>query len=120
MIQRYECNGRLARVVEYNGILYLTGRTCGEYEGIQNQTRGLLKILEDTLEKYGSDKCHILKAQIFLKDIKRDIQAMNEVWESWVIPGYEPARATVQAAMAREHLLIEIVMTAAKCDSKKS
>ena len=114
MITRYECNGRLARVVEYNGILYLTGRTCGEYEDIQGQTRGLLAILEETLEKYGSDKQHILRAQVFLKDIHRDFQAMNEVWESWVVPGFEPARATVQAELAREHLLIEIVMTAAK------
>lgn len=119
MINRYECNGRLALVVEHNGILYLTGRTCGDYEKIEDQTRGLLKIIEDTLEIHNSDKRHILRAQIFLKDIARDFQPMNEVWESWIEPGYEPARATVQASLAREHLLIEIVVTAVTKESNE-
>ncbi len=112
MINRYECNGLYARVVEHNGILYFAGRTCGDYEKIEDQTRGILKIIEDTLEAHNSDKRHILRAQIFLKDIARDYQPMNEVWKSWIEPGYEPARVTVQASLAREHSLIEIVVTA--------
>ena len=82
MIDRHECNGRLARVVEYNGVLYLSGRTCGAADGIRAQTEGVLRAIEETLNTYGSDKRHILKAQIFLKDIARDFQPMNEVWES--------------------------------------
>lgn len=114
MIDRHECNGRLARVVEYNGVLYLSGRTCGAADGIRAQTEGVLRAIEETLNTYGSDKRHILKAQIFLKDIARDFQPMNEVWEKWVEPGCEPARAAVQAAMSREQTLVEIVVTATK------
>ena len=115
-IKSYEGNGRLALVVEHNGILYLTGRTCMDYPDIENQTRGLLKIIDETLEKYGSDKRHILRAQIFLKNVIEDFDAMNRVWEAWVEKGFEPARATVQAKMAKEEALIEIVVTAAVRD----
>ena len=84
--------------------------------GVKEQTAGVLKNLEETLEKYGSDKEHILFAQVFLKDVIRDFDAMNEVWESWVVPGSEPARATVQAKMAKEEAMVEIIMTAVRKD----
>lgn len=112
MIRYYDGDGRLSLAVEHNGILYLTGRTCGDYPDIKGQTRGVLRIIDETLEKYNSDKEHILRAQIFLKDVLRDFDQMNEVWEEWVIKGKEPARATVQAEMAAEDRLIEIVVTA--------
>ncbi len=35
--------------------------------------------------------------------------AMNEVWNAWVADGEKPARACVQAHMAREAILIETV-----------
>lgn len=111
-IKSYEGNGRLAKVVEHNGILYLTGRTCMDYPDIEGQTKGLLKIIDDTLLKYGSNKRHILRVQIFLKDVIRDFAAMNKVWEEWVEKGFEPSRATVEAKMAREEALIEMVVTA--------
>ena len=39
---------------------------------------------------------------------------MNKVWEAWVEPGFEPARATVQAKMAKEEALVEMVVTAVR------
>jgi enamine deaminase RidA (YjgF/YER057c/UK114 family) len=38
---------------------------------------------------------------------------MNAVWDAWVAPGNAPARATVQAALARPALMVEIMVTAA-------
>jgi len=54
---------------------------------------------------------------VFLKDVIRDFDDMNEVWENWVTPGCEPARATVQAKMAKEEALVEIVVTAVRKDA---
>ena len=117
-VKRYEGNGRLSLVTECNGVLYLTGRTCMPAgPDIKAQVAGVLKYIEDTLEKYGSDKKHILFTQIFLKDIIQDFDAMNEVCEAWVEPGYEPARATVQAKMAKEEALVEMVVTAVRKDA---
>jgi enamine deaminase RidA (YjgF/YER057c/UK114 family) len=38
---------------------------------------------------------------------------MNEVWDNWVPKGNAPARACVEASMAREELLVEISLVAA-------
>ena len=105
-VQHHEGNGRLSLVTECNGILHLTGRTCMPAgPGVTEQTAGVLQIIDETLAKYGSDKEHI-----------RDFDAMNAVWESWVVPGHEPARATVQAKMAKEEAMVEIVVTAVRKD----
>mmetsp|Transcript_24254 Transcript_24254/g.73994 ORF Transcript_24254/g.73994 Transcript_24254/m.73994 type:complete len:135 (-) Transcript_24254:5-409(-) len=61
----------------------------------------------------GTSKSHALSATIWLKDINRDFAAMNEVWNAWVDPENKPVRATVEAAMARDVLLVEIQVTAA-------
>ena len=96
-VKHYEGNGRLSVATECNGIIHMTGRTC--------------------MPGYYPDKEHILFAQVFLKDVIRDFDDMNEVWESWVTPGCEPARATVQAKMAKEEALVEIVVTAVRKDA---
>ena len=101
MIKYYEGDGRLSLVTEHNGVLYLTGRTS-EGKDIKEQTQGVLNIIDE----------HIVRVQIFLKDVLRDFDDMNEVWEAWVVEGKEPARATVSADMALEDRLVEMVVTA--------
>ena len=48
----------------------------------------------------------------YLADIA-DFDAMNRAWDAWVVPGEAPARATVQAPLARPGWKVEIVVTAA-------
>jgi enamine deaminase RidA (YjgF/YER057c/UK114 family) len=38
---------------------------------------------------------------------------MNALWDSWVVPGQTPARATVGAKLAKDEYLIEIMIVAA-------
>ena len=42
-----------------------------------------------------------------------DFASMNEVWNEWIGPHEKPARACVEANMAREQILVEICMIAA-------
>ncbi|CDL11338.1 Putative translation initiation inhibitor, yjgF family [Klebsiella pneumoniae IS43] len=49
-----------------------------------------------------------------MKNIERDFAAFNEVWVQWMPEGYSPARAAVQAEMARPEILVEIMLTAVK------
>ena len=70
--------------------------------------------IDALLAAAGSDKQHILSAQIWLKNIERDFAAFNEVWVQWMPEGYSPARAAVQAEMARPEILVEIMLTAVK------
>jgi len=109
-IQRTLGNGRMHGVVACEGRLYLSGVTSFE-EGITAQTKDVLAKIEERLASAGSDKHHILRATIFLKDIAL-FDEMNAVWDAWVSPETAPARACVEAKLAREAALVEIVVDA--------
>ncbi len=116
-MERFEGNGRMSKAVSHNGILYLCGQTYYNPEeptkNVKEQTAQVLEKIEALLNKYGSDKNHILSATIYLKNIA-DFADMNSVWDAWVENGHEPARACVEANMAREEILVEITITAAQ------
>ena len=50
--------------------------------------------------------------EVYVKDMK-DFADMNAVYDAWVAKGHEPARACVEAKMARENLLVEMSVVAA-------
>lgn len=110
-IKRFETNERMSRAVVHNNTLYLCGQVHAEGD-IKEQTAGVLAKIEDLLNKYGSDKNHMLSVTIYIKDMK-DFADMNFVWDSWVEKGFTPARACVEAKMARECLLVEMSVVAA-------
>ena len=104
----------MSRIVKHNGTVYLCGQVCADSEkGIKEQTETMLAKVDTLLDQAGSDRTQILSATIYIKDMQ-DFAAMNEVWDDWVPEGYAPARACVQASMARESLLVEISVVAAE------
>jgi len=114
LIERIEIQKRMSRIVKHNGTIYLCGQVCKDAEqGIKEQTATMLEKVDDLLQQAGSDRKHILSATIYLKDMN-DFSQMNEVWDNWVPEGFSPARACVQASMAREALLVEISVVAAE------
>lgn len=110
-IKRFESNGRMSRAVVHNNTVYLCGQTHAEGD-VKEQTSAILAKIEDLLNKYDSDKRHMLSVTIYLRDIK-DFAEMNSVWDAWVEEGFEPARACVEARLARESLLVEMSVVAA-------
>ena len=110
-IKRYEGTGRMSRAVVHNSTIYLCGQTSRNGD-VKEQTSEVLIKIEDLLSKYGSDKRHILSTTIYLKDISL-FNDMNEIWDAWVEDGFEPARACVEAKMAREDILVEMSVIAA-------
>lgn len=113
-IQRMETNKRMSRVVIHNGVVYLSGFTPDDVSGdIAAQTRDVLQRIDEHLAKAGTDKSRLLTAQIWLKDIERDFDGMNPVWEAWVDKNNIPTRATCEAKLAAPEILIEIIVTAA-------
>ena len=90
---------------------------CGQVgkdstKGIAEQTETMLEKVDALLLQSGSDREHMLSATVYVRDIK-DFAAMNEVWDAWVPEGHAPARACVEARMARAELLVEISVVAA-------
>ena len=104
---------RMSRIVIHNNIVYISGQTDGTTSDIKNQTANVLKKVDDLLAQANTDKSKLLTASIWLKNITRDFKEMNDVWNGWIDPNNKPVRATVEANMAREQLLIEVQVTAA-------
>lgn len=104
-------NGRMSGVLQCGDHLYLSGITSFA-EGITAQTQDVLRILEERLAAANSDKDHILRTTIYLKDMQY-FHEVNTVWDAWVNPETAPARACVEARLAREEALIEVVADAA-------
>jgi enamine deaminase RidA (YjgF/YER057c/UK114 family) len=113
-VKRYHVGDQLSETAVHNGTIYLAGQVPDDAtQDIRGQTAQVLAMVDRLLAEAGSDKAHILRAQIFLSDLA-DFAGMNEVWDDWVAPGDAPPRATVQAALAKPGWRIEIVVTAAQ------
>ena len=112
-IERQETKQRMSRIVIHQGTVYLCGQVCADAtRGIEEQTRTMLEKVDTLLEQAGSDREHMLSATVYIRDMK-DFAAMNAVWDAWVPAGHAPARACVEARMARPELLVEVSVIAA-------
>lgn len=113
-INRKLSNKRLSRIVTHGDTVYLAGVTSSISGDIGTQTKNVLATIDSLLIEAGSSREKILSAQIWLKDIQRDFEGMNSVWADWVPSDTLPARATCEAKLAADHLLVEIIVTAAR------
>lgn len=113
MVQRFDSGARMSEMTVHNGVCYLAGQVAvSGAPDIVGQTREVLDAIDALLAKAGSDKTKVLRAEIFLANMA-DFAGMNSVWDQWVVAGHTPARATVQAALAKPEWKVEIVITAA-------
>ena len=111
-IERQQVAQRMSRIVKHNGTIYLCGQVCKDAsKDITEQTVTMLDKVDELLLAAGSSREHMLSATIYLNTMA-DFAAMNAVWDAWVPEGHAPARACVEAAMARPELLVEISVTA--------
>ncbi len=112
-IKRIESGARMSQAVVCNGIVFLAGQVAESGSPDAGaQTREVLASIDRLLSAAGTSKANLLSAQIYLADIA-DFAAMNAVWDAWIADAGRPARATVQAALARPQWKVEIVVTAA-------
>lgn len=113
-LRRIGAGNRMSEAVVHGGKVYLSGFVAEKTVGksVKEQTRDILEQIEATLKEAGSDKSKILKANIWLTDIKTFAQ-MNEAWDAWVVKGQTPARATVESKLAAPGLDVEIMVEAA-------
>ncbi|MFT5708292.1 MAG: enamine deaminase RidA (YjgF/YER057c/UK114 family) [Oceanospirillaceae bacterium] len=112
-IERIGSTERMSRIVKHNNTVYLCGQTaCDPAWDITEQTQRCLVKVEELLTEAGSSKEQMLTVTIYVRDIK-DFAAMNAVWDAWVADCPKPARACVEAHMARPDLLVEFSVVAA-------
>lgn len=112
-ITRFSTTKRLSKAVIHNGVAYFSAEVDAKVKmPIQQQMLSLLKNIEKGLASIHSNKERILFATIYLADMK-DFNAMNEIWDNWIIEGLAPARVCVHAAPGDEHALIKAAIIAA-------
>ena len=114
-IERKHTGARMSQVVVHGDTVYLAGQVAEDAPGepAGAQMRDILERIERMLADAGSDKTRLLSATIWLADI-RDFDAVNEVWDAWVPSGHAPARACVEAKLAKTKFTVEVGIIAAR------
>ena len=113
-IKRVGAGPRMSAAVVYGGVARLSGFVAEKAAGksVKEQTQDILAQIDATLKDCGTDKTKLLKANIWLTDIKT-FSEMNAAWDEWVSKGNTPARATVESKLAAPGLDVEIMVEAA-------
>jgi enamine deaminase RidA (YjgF/YER057c/UK114 family) len=113
-IKRSKVGARMSQCVVHGDTVYLAGQVADDPNtDVAGQTRQILAKVDGLLAEAGSDKSKLLSATVWLSDI-RAFDEMNKVWDAWVSPGNTPARACVEAKLARPNLLVEIGFVAGR------
>lgn len=112
-ITRSHTGQRMSQIVTHGDTIYLAGQVGTADASVAQQTQDCLDKIDALLAEAGSDNTRILQTVIWLADMK-DFAEMNAVWDAWVPEGHAPARACGEAKLAREDLLVEFIVTAAK------
>ena len=114
-IERKHTNERMSQIVIHGDTVYLAGQVAVDAAGESTgaQMKNILERIDGLLGEAGSDNSKILSATIWLADM-RDFDAINEVWDAWVSPGNQPARACVESRLATTQFTVEVSIIAAR------
>lgn len=109
-----ETNQRMSQVVIHGNTVYLAGQVAFDAPGesVTEQTKDVLARIDKLLAQAGTDKSKLLSATIWLSDIGT-FDEMNAIWDAWVSPGNQPARACVESKLAAPQFNVEIGIIAA-------
>lgn len=113
-ITRIDQNARRSRASVFGDLVFLAGQIADDASlDIAGQTREALAKVDDMLARAGTDKSRILSAQVWLSTMS-DYDAMNAVWDTWVVPGQTPSRCCGEVELANPDWRIEVVVIAAR------
>jgi 2-iminobutanoate/2-iminopropanoate deaminase len=109
-----------SHAVVADGWVFVTGQMPTDPEddaaplpdGIEAQTRRVIKNLKIVLASAGCGLEHVVCARIYLTRFDRDYAAMNRVYEGYFTPGRLPARTCVGVTGLARGALIEIDLLA--------
>jgi enamine deaminase RidA (YjgF/YER057c/UK114 family) len=100
-IKRIKPAKLISGAVVHGDTVYVSGQIADDTsQGVKGQTAQILAKIEALLQEAGSDKTKLLAVNIWIDDT-RHFAEMNEAWLEWIDAAHLPARATVQARLAR-------------------
>jgi 2-iminobutanoate/2-iminopropanoate deaminase len=105
--------GPYSQAVIENGFIFVAGQGCtnpatGKLElgDVRSETARVFQNMKAILEAAGSSLEHVVKCNVYLRDIK-DFAAMNEVYATMFQAPF-PARTTIQAGALPGGIAVEI------------
>jgi enamine deaminase RidA (YjgF/YER057c/UK114 family) len=104
--------GILSNLVAARGLVTIVSLADDTSLDCEGQTREALGYIDRCLGQIGADKRAVVQATIWLSDI-RHRDAMNRAWMAWADARHMPARACVEARLARPEYLVEMAVVAA-------
>ncbi|MDD9912113.1 MAG: RidA family protein [Alphaproteobacteria bacterium] len=109
----------LSESTVHNGVAYLSGWVSWDNQGgsITAQSEEIFAKIDQMLAEAGSDKEHLLFANIWLTSVDY-IQEFNNAWLKWLENSPKPARACVEAKLLRPGWDVEVAVTAAVKEEK--
>lgn len=113
-VTRHESKELLSPVVEGGGLVFTAGITADDTsQDVKGQTEQILTEIDRLLALAGTDKSKVMSVTIWVPDIRlRD--DMNVAWNAWTGGKNLPARACIEARLARKDILVEIAAVAVK------
>lgn len=113
IIRREERTPIFHKIVEYNGVVYLSGVTADDKSAPPKiQAVNILGKIDTHLSLAGTDRSKLLTATVYVSDMAFKPE-VNEAWMAWLEPSNMPARACVAVGLDGG-ADVEIVVTAAK------
>ena len=109
--------GPYSQAIKAGGLIFTSGQIAlkpdGEFVagGVEAQSRQVLKNLAAILKEAGATLQDAVKTTIFLADMD-DYAGMNAAWDAWVDTQNTPARACVEAKLAKLEWRVEIKVSA--------
>lgn len=111
---------RWSDVTVFNGIAMFTEVADTDTSAnIKGQVEQIFEQAQATLALIDSDKSRILAVTIYITDFA-NIDALNEIWDSWFPQNCAPSRACVKAELIDSNLLVEMTFTAAAGEKYQS
>jgi enamine deaminase RidA (YjgF/YER057c/UK114 family) len=97
----------------FGDLVFLSGTVADDKsQPMRGQTEQVLRKIDATLAKAGTDKSRILSATVYMADAALKDE-MNDAWMAWVDRSNLPTRTAVGAALT-PGTLVEITVVAAK------
>ena len=109
-------NPNLTPAIKFGNLVFVSGQTgthpvSGKLgEGIREQTQFTIERINMVLKKAGTNLNNVLSVTAYLTRIE-DFAAFNEEYSKYFREA-KPSRTTVQAALAKPELVVEITVTA--------
>jgi enamine deaminase RidA (YjgF/YER057c/UK114 family) len=115
-IQRYEVYPTYSNIVIYNNTVYLSGQVPWQTANLDDfilQVREVFSLIDDKLNRAGTNKSKILSLQVFLTD-SQNYNILNEQYLQWMPNNYAPTRNTIcNVTFPNPHWMVEMVVVAA-------